>query len=233
MRLAELEQDELANNRLQARKSSFQAWKVASFGCSLLVLVLLLSKLHEVSTDLSLLQGIERLLSNGSPLNLPTSLTNSTIAGTTNSSATSDLASYLINSDLNGHELLRAEVDSFTGEHPCCRCCCQLPGFKVTPANHDDNVVSSFTSTVGRPQTGIFANCIAEIKGSKSTLILSSLLVFVYLVSWTLMSLAISDVRISVSNFCLAPSEGCVFAVARRPSQEAKKQRSKGAKKPS
>lgn len=50
------------NNKLQAYKSSFQAWKCVSFGCSLLAIIMLASKCHEVSTDLNLLLGIQRLL---------------------------------------------------------------------------------------------------------------------------------------------------------------------------
>lgn len=50
------------SSRLQARKSSFQAWKCVSFGYAMLALVLLGAKWQEVSTDLHLLVGIERLL---------------------------------------------------------------------------------------------------------------------------------------------------------------------------
>lgn len=49
-------------NRLLAKKSSFQAWKCVSFGYALLALVLLSSKLHEVSTDLRLLMSIDQIL---------------------------------------------------------------------------------------------------------------------------------------------------------------------------
>jgi len=49
-------------NKLQTYKSSFQAWKCASFGYALLASVLLFSKWHEVSTDLRLLQSVEQLL---------------------------------------------------------------------------------------------------------------------------------------------------------------------------
>lgn len=54
-------------NKLQAYKSSFQAWKCVSFGYALLAIVLLFSKWHEVTTDLKLLTGIDQLIwSNGS-----------------------------------------------------------------------------------------------------------------------------------------------------------------------
>jgi hypothetical protein len=49
-------------SKLQAHKSSFQAWKCVSFGYALLATVLLSAKWHEVSTDLKLLNGIDRLL---------------------------------------------------------------------------------------------------------------------------------------------------------------------------
>ena len=49
-------------NKLQALKSSFQAWKCVSFGYALLATVLLSAKWHEVSTDLRLLNGIDQLL---------------------------------------------------------------------------------------------------------------------------------------------------------------------------
>lgn len=50
-------------DKLQSHKSSFQAWKCVSFGCSLLAILLLLSKWYEVNTDLHLLIGIDRILS--------------------------------------------------------------------------------------------------------------------------------------------------------------------------
>lgn len=49
-------------NKLQSHKSSFQAWKCVSFGCSLLALMLLLSKWYEVTTDLHILSSIDQLL---------------------------------------------------------------------------------------------------------------------------------------------------------------------------
>lgn len=49
-------------NKLQAHKSSFQAWKTVSFGCSLLALFLIACKWREVSNDLNMLTGIESLL---------------------------------------------------------------------------------------------------------------------------------------------------------------------------
>ena len=49
-------------NKLQALKSSFQAWKCVSLGYALFATVLLSVKWHEVSTDLKLLQGIDQLL---------------------------------------------------------------------------------------------------------------------------------------------------------------------------
>lgn len=54
--------DSLNSNKLQAYKSSFQAWKSVAFGYALLALVLVASKWREVSTDLSLLSGIDRLI---------------------------------------------------------------------------------------------------------------------------------------------------------------------------
>lgn len=48
-------------SKLQAHKSSFQAWKTVSFACSLLVLFLLVWKYHEISTDLRLIQGLKQL----------------------------------------------------------------------------------------------------------------------------------------------------------------------------
>ena len=50
------------SSKLQANKSSFQAWKSVSLGFALLALVLLGSKWYELSTDLRLLQSIESLL---------------------------------------------------------------------------------------------------------------------------------------------------------------------------
>lgn len=49
-------------NKLQAHKSSFQAWKCVSLGYALFATVLLAAKWHEVSTDLKLLQGVEQIL---------------------------------------------------------------------------------------------------------------------------------------------------------------------------
>lgn len=49
-------------NKLQAHKSSFQAWKTVSFGCSLLALFLIACKWREVSNDLNMLTGIELML---------------------------------------------------------------------------------------------------------------------------------------------------------------------------
>jgi len=49
-------------NKLQAKKSSFQAWKCASFGFALFALILLVSKWHEVSTDYNLLTNIDHLI---------------------------------------------------------------------------------------------------------------------------------------------------------------------------
>lgn len=48
--------------RLLAKKSSYQAWKCVSFACSLLALLLLLSKWHEISSDLQFLLNIEQLV---------------------------------------------------------------------------------------------------------------------------------------------------------------------------
>lgn len=57
-------------SKLQAHKSSFQAWKCVSLGYALLAALLLLAKWREVDTDLKLLAGLEQLLwaraSNGS-----------------------------------------------------------------------------------------------------------------------------------------------------------------------
>lgn len=81
-----LDEQLLGCDKLQSHKSSFQAWKCVSFGCSLLAILLLLSKWHEVSTDLHLLVGIDRILSlqsaaastNRSPSDAQPELDNST-----------------------------------------------------------------------------------------------------------------------------------------------------------
>lgn len=54
--------EDASATRLLAKKSSYQAWKCVSFGCSLLALLLLLSKWQEVSSDLQLLLNIQHLV---------------------------------------------------------------------------------------------------------------------------------------------------------------------------
>lgn len=124
----------VANNKLLAHKSAFQAWKCVAFGCSLLAIVLLLSKWYEVSTDLQLLLNIDRLLTisaqapNGSlswpPVPLETLLpaANETSLGmeTLDSNGTM-LMSHMhisLSRELNGNQLLRAEIGAFEGEFP-------------------------------------------------------------------------------------------------------------------
>lgn len=122
----------VANNKLLTHKSAFQAWKCVAFGCSLLAIVLLLSKWYEVSTDLQLLLNIDRLLTisaqspNGSlswpPVPLETLLpaANETSLGmeTLDSNGTM-LMSHMhisLSRELNGNQLLRAEIGAFEGE---------------------------------------------------------------------------------------------------------------------
>lgn len=131
-------------NKLQAHKSSFQAWKCVSFGCSLLALVMVLSKLYEVTTDLQLLLGIDRLLalnlranssspgpSGGPGLSWPpvpleellpsVNETSANFGMESMSSNDSMLMSHMqmnLNREMNGDQLLRQEVDMFIGELP-------------------------------------------------------------------------------------------------------------------
>lgn len=124
------------DNKLQSQKSSFQAWKCVSFGCSLLAILLLLSKWYEVSTDLHLLLGIDRLLStaasmapstNGSNLSWPPvpldqllPAPNETNFGMESMESNETmLMSHMqmsLNRELNGNTLLRQEVDAFIGK---------------------------------------------------------------------------------------------------------------------
>lgn len=129
------------NNKLLAHKSSFQSWKCISLGCSLLAIALILSKWYEVSTDLHLLVGIERVLTSAS-LSLSTAKNNETNSSgiswppvpldqllpapnETNfgiesmESNESMLMSHLhmsLNREHNGNNLLRQEVDAFLGK---------------------------------------------------------------------------------------------------------------------
>lgn len=135
-------------NKLQAHKSSFQAWKCVSFGCSLLAIVLLISKWYEVTSDLQLLMGIDRLLAlqtmqgaaqlantsnknaNGEPvLSWPPIPLESLLPAPNETSFGMDslenngtmLMSHMhmsLSRELNGNQLLRQEVDTFIGERP-------------------------------------------------------------------------------------------------------------------
>lgn len=122
---------ELGCNKLQAHKSSFQAWKCVSFGCSLLTIVLLLSKWYEVSTDLNLLRGIERILATANSANTSTSwppipleqllpaVNESGFGMDSLDSNNSMLMSHMqmsLNRELSGNQLLRQEVDAFVGK---------------------------------------------------------------------------------------------------------------------
>lgn len=122
----------ISSNRLQTHKSSFQAWKCVSFGCSLLAIVLLLSKWHEVCTDLQLLLGIDQLLSqphsNSSganwpplPLELLLPAPNETNFGLDSmESNNSMLMSHLqisLGREHVGNQLLRQEVETFVSEY--------------------------------------------------------------------------------------------------------------------
>lgn len=126
-----------SSHKLQAHKSSYQAWKCVSFGCSLLAIVLLMSKWYEVSTDLKLLVGIDQLLTLQATANTSSQLTWPPVpldqllpATNTNESANmfgldtmesnnSMLMSHMhmsLNRELNGNQLLRQEVEVFAGK---------------------------------------------------------------------------------------------------------------------
>ena len=129
----------ICTNKLQAHKSSFQAWKCVSFGCSLLAIVLLLSKWYEVTTDLHLLLGIDQLLSlqqqqqqqvgnnsNGSitwppvPLEMLLPAANESSFGMESMENNGTmLMSHMhmsLNREHNSNQLLQKEVDAFVGE---------------------------------------------------------------------------------------------------------------------
>lgn len=61
-RSAQLSTSSLYLNKLQAHKSSFQAWKSVSLVFALIVLVLIGSKRHEVGSDLQQLEAVARLI---------------------------------------------------------------------------------------------------------------------------------------------------------------------------
>lgn len=130
-------QNNAASNKLLAHKSSFQVWKCVSFGCSLLTIALILSKWHEVSTDLYLLIGIERVMASSPsssmsrgnetglswppiPLDQLLPAPNETSFGIESMENNETmLMSHLhmsLNREHNGNNLLRQEVDAFLGE---------------------------------------------------------------------------------------------------------------------
>lgn len=127
--------------RLLADKSSFQAWSCVSFGYALLALVLLSSRLHEISTDLRLLLAIDQLLwaqpgaggaasmapeaagalnSTGWPqVALDTLLVAPGEPGAGSDANGSLLAAHMqvsLSRELSGSQLLRQEVEAFVGE---------------------------------------------------------------------------------------------------------------------
>lgn len=128
--------DSASSGKLLAHKSSFQVWKCVSFGCSLLAIALMLSKWHEVSTDLYLLIGIERVMASSSssmsksnesglswppvPLDQLLPSPNETSFGIESMENNETmLMSHLhmsLNREHNGNNLLRQEVDAFLGE---------------------------------------------------------------------------------------------------------------------
>mgnify|MGYP000854677023 CR=1 FL=1 len=195
-------------NKLQAQKSSFQAWKCVSFGCSLLAIVLLLSKWHEVSTSLQLLLNIDRLLLADQsasksvswppvPLDLLLPPANETNFGPESMESNSSmLMSHMhisLSRELNGDQLLRQEVDSFTGEPASIQQKVVIRNFELQQRIKLENPLSPKPN----PSDWIGA---AEFRNAKSTLALSSMLVSIYIISWILMTLAINDTRISVSK---------------------------------
>lgn len=130
--------------KLQAYKSSFQAWKCASFGFALLALVLIGSKWHEVCTDVALLTEIDQLIwsqqqvfvnqtiaqqlqpnaSLALSMDSILALSNWTANGPLgqedgvglNSSLVAQHLQVMLGRELNGNELLRREVEAFLGE---------------------------------------------------------------------------------------------------------------------
>lgn len=125
-------------DKLQAQKSSFQAWKASSLAFSLLVLVLLLAKWRELSSDLRLLQGLESLLeSQEVNSTIPSSTvhlvglaetlalvqlgskSNETIDSNPRGASTDEtLTRHMqveLSRELNGLQLLKFELDLFSG----------------------------------------------------------------------------------------------------------------------
>lgn len=126
--------DQVGCDKLQSHKSSFQAWKCVSFGCSLLAIVLLLSKWYEVNSDLQLLVGIERILTlqnNAESANKPLSwppvpldqllpAANETDFGMASMESNgSMLMSHMhitLSREFTGNQLIEQEVSAFLGK---------------------------------------------------------------------------------------------------------------------
>lgn len=180
--------DEAHATRLLAKKSSYQAWKCVSFGCSLLALLLLLAKWQEISSDLQLLANIEQLLwSQQQPP--PSEGFNETVSGEPTWPPASMMSTPAI-SEFGGS----TSNESISGTN------------SSSQQQQQQLVVSHMQVSVSRELQAKellkkeLDTFIAEFRSAKSTISLSSLLVGVYLISWILMTLAINDARISVSN---------------------------------
>lgn len=169
-------------SRLQGYKSFAQAWRCVSFGCTLLALVLLASKWYEVSTDLSLLMGIEQLLS----------LAASSAQQATSNQSVAPASSTLSWPPVPLEQLLPAMNESSLGMESLDSNSTMLMSHMRMSLSRELN-----GDQLLRQEVGAF---VGEIRGARSTLALSSLLVAVYLVSWLLMISAINDTRISVST---------------------------------
>lgn len=113
------------HSKLQAHRSSFQAWKCVSLGYALLAVVLLLSKWHEAANDLKLLASIEQLIwppANGSSPDGAWPADGAQAgagSGGQNSSSSEQMSRHMQLAavrELSAGQLLRQEVEAFSGE---------------------------------------------------------------------------------------------------------------------
>lgn len=143
---------------------------------------------HNLSLG-TLLDALESALTPNNTQNLNTSMmipvpTSTSTGGQASKMAEHNNSSLLmshmqtsIGRELNGQEVLKAEVDAFAGKFNRMQSkSCDWKNIIIDSTNKD------------------------EFKTAKSTLNLSTLLVLVYILSWILMALAVNDARISVSS---------------------------------
>uniref|UniRef100_A0A6G1S4B3 Uncharacterized protein n=1 Tax=Aceria tosichella TaxID=561515 RepID=A0A6G1S4B3_9ACAR len=196
-------------SKLQAHKSSFQAWKCVSFGYALLATVLLSAKWHEVSTDLRLLNGIDQLLwqttaANSSapddgPIGVAAPFQRGAAINRTSGGHLHPNSAGMTRPDEWGPEPAVLAMELVVAANQSS----SENGNEPTNGSSTAVLMSHMQMSLGRELNGNqllkqeVETFLAEFRSAKSTLTLSSLLVFVYIISWILMTLAVNDTRIS------------------------------------